>query len=245
MPFATKHDKIVSKVKKVNIVGLWLKALLFGGIIFALVLGYSLLAREGELGNRLLGNVAANTGMVMIGISFMLSGLTFFWDFVDTKILYRKHIGLVGFYLILAHVVLKLDFYFAKPKIALGTSLSVISFMIALFALFIFILMTAISNRYSVKELGGKAWRKLLRLGYVAYFFAVIHFGIEKLDHWEEWINQKPISFPPFSLLLVIFGFLVFGLRIALEIAVRKKRSKAANNEELGTKDEEVESDGT
>ena len=223
MSFVNKFQTIVSKVKGVNPINLWGKSILLGGIIYALCYGYYILTKEGATGNRLLSQTLANAGMIMIGLSFMMSGLTYFWDFVDTKIIYRKHIGLVGFYMTAVHVYLALRSAYLNPARSFGDGLDVLGFFLGCLALAIFLEMTIVSNQYSVRELGNKAWRMILRTGYVAYLFAVVHLIFKKLSVWQEWMNGETSKFPPLSLVIVAFSLVVFGMRMALWIALKKK----------------------
>lgn len=226
MSFIKKYNRIVQKVGPIRALRLWVKSIIFSAVIYALCYGYYLLTKEGATGTRLWSQTLADSGMVVIGVSFLMSGLTYFWDFVDTKIIYRKHIGLVGFYMTAVHVYIALRHAFLNPARSFGEGWDVLGFFLGCLSLAIFLEMTIVSNQYSVRELGNKAWRIILRTGYVAYLFAVVHTIFKKYDVWQNWLDGKMSSFPPLSLVIVVFSLVVFGMRIALWIALRNKKEE-------------------
>lgn len=226
MSFVDKYKQIVQKIGPVNPLILWIKTILFAAFIYVLCFGYYKLAKFPITGNRLISETMANAGMIMIGISFMMSGLTYFWNFIDTKIIYRKYIGLLGFYMTAVHIYIALKFSFENPARSFSEGWDVIAFLLGCLALAIFLEMAIVSNQYSVRELGNKAWRIILRTGYIAYLFAVVHIIIKKFDLWKEWFDDKMTSLPPLSLIIGIFSLIVFGMRIALWIALRKKKGQ-------------------
>lgn len=225
MPFVKKHQKIISKIKSYSLTKLWLNTAVFSIFIFLLGSLY-LFARRGSYDLYISNKVLAVTAMILIGFSFALSGLCFFWDFADTKIIYRKYLGLSGFAFALVHITVSLFFLpdrFPFPEHYLEKS-NLWSFSFGVSALIIFAMMAAISNRYALHELGGKLWRALLRIGYIAYAFTIIHFGILKYQGWLKWFKTFEPALPPLSLLAVVFSAAVIVLRLALWLAVRKKR---------------------
>ncbi len=223
MSFPEKFDKITQQIKVINPLMFWFHTLILAAVIYALSYGYYTLTGEAATGNRLFSQTFSNAGMIMIGLSFMMSGLTYFWNFVDKKIIYRKYIGLVGFYMTLVHIYFALKFAYDMPTRAFSNGGDVIAFLLGCLALAIFLEMALISNQYSVRELGNKAWRMILRTGYIAYLFAVVHLIIQKMEVWEKWMNGEMTKFPPLSLIIVAFSLVVFGMRIALWVALRNK----------------------
>lgn len=235
--FAEKHNKITAKITQPNDNRYWVNT-----ILFSFVLVFLLAAYQTVKGIRLdvyqLNIVFSFTGMYLIGLSFALSGLTYFWNFVDTKVVYRKYLGLVGFYYVFSHSLFSLVNYLLIPSAPqpsfdleynwrVGEMLISNSwaFLSALVSLGIFAYMTIISNKYSMLELGGLIWRKQLRyLGYFAYALIVIHFGLKRFDVWTNWLSE-PNGLPPHSLILIVFVFLVFVLRIALYFHQKRKKS--------------------
>ncbi|KXK26823.1 MAG: hypothetical protein TR69_WS6001000844 [candidate division WS6 bacterium OLB20] len=203
MPFKTRHEKITAKVTKTDPNYYWVNTLLFS---FAVVFAVSLyqVAKGVRFDVYQLNIVFALTGMYLIGLSFALSGLSFFWDFVDTRVVYRKYLGLVGFYYILSHALFSFLNYFFIPTAPLpsfdfdfawvigGVRVpNTLAFLAGVVSLGSFAFMAMISNRYSMVELGGVRWRNTLRyVGYFAYAVIVIHFGLKRYAGWSNWLGN-------------------------------------------------------
>ncbi len=186
----------------------------------------------------------ADGAMILIGLSFALSGLCYFWDFIDTKIIYRKYLGLSGFAFGLAHGIMSAIFYFVwkprgyetNPIFVLGHKWDFGSFLVpnqyaffsAAIALSIFAMMAAISNQYAVHELGGVWWRRLLRVGYAAYIFATLHFTIKNIPEWRAMYASPEFELPPLNFFIFLLVCGVIGLRLALWHSLRKKARLAS-----------------
>lgn len=237
MPFIKRFEEITKKVKPISSWKLLFNTLVFSGFIF-LIGSLYLFARRGNYDLYIANKVFATTSLVLIGLSFALSGLCYFWDFVDTKIIYRKSLGLVGFAFAIIHIVVTLYFLphkFAYPDWFVANITSVI---FATLALLIFAIMAAISNRFAALELGGKRWRMILRTGYLALVFIIIHFTLLKYQGWIKWFATREPLLPPLSLLEIIFAVAVIILRIALFISIHKKtvasQSSSVNTSQQG-----------
>ncbi len=226
MPFTKRFAQIIDRTPRTHELQLWRDSWLVGGGLTMFVFLYLLVFGALPADVLMLNQAFANAGMVMIGLSFALSGLCYFWDFVDTKIIYRKHLGLVGFWLIMIHGVITL----ALPNFPLAaffSSENIVAFLAAVGATLILVMMALISNQVAVRELGGKRWRALLRLGYLAYVFGIVHMAIKKYPVWSDWAAAGAASnMPPISLLVVLFAFVVIGLRLALWSSIRQSKTK-------------------
>ena len=215
-----------------------MNSIIFAHLILILVIFYYYLS-ESSFDLHYFNKSLASTAVILIGLSFALSGLCYFWDFADTKLLYRKFIGIVGFGTGLLHAYISLLFYINKMEYSgsnfdlynkwnfYGFDVSnVYAFIFGLIALIIFAFMTGISNRYATVELGGQRWRIFLRTGYIALFLILLHFSIKNYTNWLLWFESGNL-WPPMNLILVIFIFLVFFLRAALEIDINRKKKKS------------------
>lgn len=239
MEFAQRHNQIKAKAGPLSPKQLWINTAVFALFVFMLVSVYHFF-ESGTYDLFVINTLLAVTGMLLIGLSFMLSGLTYFWDFVDTKLIYRKYLGLTGFYIIVVHAAFSLEQYLfiynaPKPNFELGFLWAIGPFLISnvfafasgLIALAIFTMMALISTRYALMELGGIRWRQLLRLGYAAYLIIVVHFGLKRFETWSAWLQGKNGLLPPISLLLLIFVGVVLVLRLALLLSLEKvKKAK-------------------
>ncbi|MDH5533110.1 MAG: hypothetical protein OEX81_01645 [Candidatus Pacebacteria bacterium] len=224
MPFQERFNQIVKKTKPVSPLRMWINTLVFSVITFVLGSLY-LFVRRGDFDLYIANKAFAFVSIILIGLSFALSGLCYFWDFVDTKIIYRKVLGLVGFYYSVIHIFVSLFLLpnkFPLPSWVLG---HIPTMIFATLGLIIFIVMAVVSNDDVMHELGSKRWRQTLRVGYLAYIFVMIHFGLLKYNSWIAWSNSGKFDLPPLSLIEIIFAGIVVILRIILEIAIRRRRA--------------------
>ncbi|MBP9728257.1 MAG: ferric reductase-like transmembrane domain-containing protein [Candidatus Moranbacteria bacterium] len=191
----------------------------------------------------------ADSAMILIGLSFALSGLCYFWNFVDTKIIYRKYLGLAGFAFGLAHGVMSLVFYlYWKPQGYETNPIFVIDhqwnlgiFLVSniyalasgVVALLIFFMMALISNQYAIHELGGVWWRRLLRVGYLAYVFATLHFLIKNIPEWQAMLMSGESELPRLNFMIFLLVCTVICLRTALWWSLRKKAEQEKEPESL------------
>lgn len=173
-----------------------------------------------------ISNVIAATAAIMIGSSFALSGLCYYFTFFDTYIFYRKYLGLIGFWLALLYSIMLL---FVNPEryfYGFFENIDSLNFILGLSAMAIFTMMALISNKWAMLMLGPQNWRRMLRLGYLAYGMLVIRaFDLEN-DMWTQWL-QMPDSLPPVRLVISIFAVSVILLRISLIFSKYFKSKKA------------------
>ncbi len=211
---------------------LWLKTFGFSSIIY-LFITLILLKQRNLSGVDLINVSTAWTAVVLIGLSMLLSAVCYFWNAFDHYILFRKHLGVSGFAIVTIHaffslVVMRSEFplftYYLDSK-------NIASFLFALTSFAYFAFMTSISNNYAVHEIGGQRWRRLLRFGYIAYIFAIIHFGVKGLPWWIKWIQGGMHGFPPLGLILFIFALFVPYFRLVLEIALRQQKKLSSEHE--------------
>ncbi len=221
MPFAKRHEEIIKKINPPSPLRMWLSTSVFAALVFAAGSLY-LFARRGDFNLYIANKALAVDALVLIGLSLALSGLVYFWDFIDTKIIYRKFLGLAGFALAGAHISIVL---WMLPEKGGPESLThEASEILGTLAVLIFAMMAAVSNKYAFYRLGSKRWRALLRLGYWGFIFALAHLSLLKYGGWIKWFKSFDPILPPLSLLAIIFGAAVIILRLALWLAIRKKR---------------------
>ncbi|PIZ63398.1 hypothetical protein COY16_02100 [Candidatus Roizmanbacteria bacterium CG_4_10_14_0_2_um_filter_39_13] len=205
-------------------VRLWGETMAYSIILFIVVSGYYFVT-SGSFTEKVLNRAVGDVALLMIGLSLILSSVCYFWDFADKYIIYRKHLGLVGVGYLLFHIIFSVTFssyapfpgYFLEDK-------RIASFIGAVLATIIFFIMTAISNRFAIHEIGAARWRKLMRLGHLAFVFTLFHFGVKGLPYWLPWMTGKSDAiFPSFGLIVFLFGSVVILLRIALWFSTMKK----------------------
>lgn len=200
----------------------WWQTILFAVVIFVCGIGYNILYR-GFVGASFSEALALTAG-VLIGLSFALSGLTYYFDFLDTKLKYRKYLGLVGFYIAVIYTITLVVRFPERYWQNMASTAFTFEAVTGILAMAIFTFMAVISGNWAIKRLG-KNWRPLLRVGYLAYFLLILRaFAIEGTI-WANWL-QELNSVPPPRLLLTIFAIGVILLRVALAISLKFKPRK-------------------
>jgi DMSO/TMAO reductase YedYZ heme-binding membrane subunit len=171
-----------------------------------------------------LNKTVADTSIILIGLSMLLTSLCYFYDFVDTKIIYRKYLGIVGFLYGIVHIVLSFSAFQSlfKPE-TWQKGIPWPSFTGAL-ALGIFTIMALISNRYAAYTLGGVIWRRTLRLGYLAVALIWVHVFLLKSSRLLTWYLGGMKTPPSTSLLVLIFMSVVIIMRIILWLSLLRKK---------------------
>lgn len=235
MPFTKRFDEIVGKTSVPSEMKLWRNTFIIGIIVFVICLLYVYLQKN-SFSLRIVNQSVAWASVILIGFSFLLSGVCYFWNFADRFIIYRKHLGLVGFWYAVIHVALTLYSLSQRFNIVQYFTASHSRFQVlvdGLIAFVIFALMALISNKYSAHELGGIWWRRILRLGYIAMFFAAVHFAVVGLPLWIKWSYFKEVTIPPLGIVVLGFIYLVIVIRVLLELDVRLKRKKTTSTPEV------------
>jgi len=210
-----KKDIFHIDVKRKIWIHSWLIALilyiLFIILIYNLDKSWSLLTFSKAL---------AGTAAIMFGFSFSLSGFCYFWDFLDTKIAYRKQLGLVAYWLALAYslslLVLNPDIYlfgffdnFWSYDILFGTA-----------SMAIFTFLAIISTDKMMIKMGPKRWRYTLRLGYFAWLLLAFRAYFMEQEMWLGYLKTLE-GFPPPRLLLSLYVLAVIAFRISIDISKR------------------------
>ena len=218
--FKQRHNEIMKRAPKHPTARLWAHVFVLAAILLAAHFVY--IAIQINEASTTTANLAlANTGFWLIGASFALSAICYFWDFLDTKIIYRKYLGLVGFFAIIGHAIFSLTLFTLESYFETGARTT--AFIAAALSFLILAGMAAISNKYATKELGGKRWRQLLRTGYIAYVLAMIHFVMRQREPWTEWFeNQEGLM--PLGIITLIIGAAVILLRLILTLSLFSKK---------------------
>jgi DMSO/TMAO reductase YedYZ heme-binding membrane subunit len=210
---------IVSPAIPAHPPSLWRNTIIFS-IILSILIGLYFYAYRGTFtlstANRVLGEVA----IILIGLSFVLSSICYFWNFADHYISYRKQLGVVGFAYAVIHtlvIIFYLDPIFTNFAEYLEQP-AFLSYSLALAALIMYTGMIVISTQTMIHKIGGKLWRELLRAGYIAYVFSILHYILLSYDFWLRWFTERRTFLPPFGLITTLFGILVILMRLALMI---------------------------
>lgn len=205
---------------------LYTEIFIYSLIVLGVITAYYFVTRP-EYDFRVFNRGIADLSFILMGMSLILSSICYFWDFADHFIIYRKHLGLIGFGYMLLHVAISLFYTSYQPFLLYYlTDSQILSFGAALTAAGIFSIMAMISNRYSIRTIGPHRWRLIMRIGYIAYAMALLHFALRGWPYWMLWLSGKSISlFPSFGLVTFAFGGIVLLMRVALFIATFNKKA--------------------
>lgn len=194
--------------------------LLVGLVTLGVTFGYlKWLGIPGEL-----NKATADTAIILVGLSMGLTSIGYFWNFFDTLIVYRKYLGLIGFAFALAHLILSWAPFTAFLTGVAWSHDEAWPLAAGVVALFIFTIMALISNSWAAKVIGGKRWRQLLRVGYVAVLLVLAHVVLLKSARWMVWFEGGMQTPPSLSLLVSIFMVVVVGMRVAMWWSLRRKK---------------------
>lgn len=221
MQFYHWHRQTMKKIPKVESeTSRYFKVLVFGLGVFGTFYAYTNWLGMGGAVNK----AVADASVVLIGLSMLLSSVCYFWNFADTLIIYRKHLGLVGFAFAVVHLLLSSTSLLRLLDPTAWTNGSLYPVLTALIATFIFTIMTVISNNHAARELGGVRWRGILRTGYIALIFVLLHVALLKMSRWVSWWQTGMERPPALSLIISVFILVVLIARVCLWWSLRGKK---------------------
>jgi DMSO/TMAO reductase YedYZ heme-binding membrane subunit len=200
---------------------LYLKTTIFGLVIYSLFYAYTnWLSIPGAVNKSV-----ADVSIFLMGLSMLLSGVCYFWNIFDPLIRYRKYLGLIGFAFGLVHIALSFSALQAVLKVETWQKGLMWPAFTGLLAAVIFTVMALVSNNRMAIFLGGKLWRYVLRTGYLAVILVAAHVVLLKSARWLTWYNEGMKTLPSLSLLISIFMVVVVLMRVALWVALKRKKS--------------------
>jgi len=173
-----------------------------------------------------LNKSVADTAIILVGLSMLLSSLCYFWNFFDSVIRYRKHLGLVGFAYAIAHLVLSLSAFQALLKVETWEKGLMWPALTGVIAMVIFAIMAIISNSMMAQLLGGKVWRAILRTGYIAIIFVCVHVVLLKFPRWLTWYTSGMQTLPSLSLIVTLFMLIVLIMRVILWWSLKQPNAR-------------------
>lgn len=214
------QDLNVKKAKFFLELKFYLQSLVFSLFIFALSYVYI----SWQSIPSALNKSVADTAAFLVGSSMIMSGMAYFFNFLDRKVIYRKYIGLMGFAFAMVHLMLSFSAFQNLLKVETWQNLTMWPMLAGLLALIIFTLMALVSNQLAIRFLGAKLWRGILRFGYVGIFFVLVHVFLLKSARWLTWLQGGMQGWPSLSLMVGVFAVLVILLRIALWLSLKRRR---------------------
>lgn len=134
---------------------------------------------------------------------------------------YRRYLGVSGAVFLSFHALAIYYFYFNFDILTAYYTLNPIKnpMVFGSLALPIFLLMALTSTDWAVEKLGGRNWKRLHRLVYIAYPLSILHFLL---------IRPKALATAPGVLLLAVTALAVFGqiywfFRITMQKRARRQ----------------------
>lgn len=221
MQYSLWHKKVVKKVGPISELTLYFHSALFGLLVFGICYWYTSILKIPNVLNK----SVADAAVVLIGFSMLLSSLCYFWNFVDSKIVYRKHLGLVGFAFAVTHIVLSFSALQSLFEVATWQKNAMWPMLTGALAMIIFSIMAAISNQFMATELGGKVWRGILRTGYIGVVLVWAHVILLKAPRWLTWLQGGMKTPPSTSIIISCFLAFVVLMRIALWFSLKPKQA--------------------
>ncbi len=212
----------------------WKRALLAIGVVFLLFVLQHYFRRFGQpietIYFTILFDSIALTGVVLIGLSYLLGPLARLWPGKwETALPLRKHFGLAGLGFVVLHILLALTifnpnyypkFFSETGKLSAIGELSILAGGIG-FVLFLVVATTSIPS--VAERMQGKNWLMAQRIGLMALIISTVHFAILKWRGWfdlSQWYNGIPSG----TFVTTLFVVFVFVTRLIARLASKPKR---------------------
>lgn len=167
----------------------------------------------------------AGTANFLFAMSLSLSSVGYYFNFLDSKIVYRKYLGLLGYFSALAYSLLLLavnpDRYFYGFFENFWSS----DILLGLASMALFTGMALISNDQAMRFIGPLRWRSFLRwAGHTAFFLLVVRavinntepIGVGEPEMWVQYLAHPDGLLPP-RLLFSLVAMAVIFLRLSIE----------------------------
>jgi DMSO/TMAO reductase YedYZ heme-binding membrane subunit len=192
--------------------------------------GLYVFGTEGEAWSALfVAKVLAGTAGILLAGSLGMSSICYFFDFADSKIIYRKYLGLWGYLYALAYTVVIALLFPERYLVSFPQNLFNVDAGLGFLSMAIFTGMALISNSAATRLLGGQRWRNLLRFGYVAYALLVVRGIVLDAAEWQEFFTTYN-SWPSVRMILTVLGLLVLTLRLTMAF-FQWQESQEKNND--------------
>lgn len=213
---------------------LWGHSLLVALLVAGFFVGYVLLL-DTVFTWVSLAKVMAGTANFLFAMSLSLSSFAYFFNFLDSKVIYRKYLGLLGYFAALGYAlslpILRPERYgYGLPEYFWTSDV-----LLGLGAMGIFTMMALISNNRAMQWIGPVRWRSLLRLGYLAFFLLVLRGVINESqpigvdphpEYWALYLHNLD-TLPPVRLLFSVVALTVIFFRLAVVFDLWQKRRQS------------------
>ena len=185
-----------------------------------------LLARMGTLADPIiwLESLAFAAG-ICLGLSFVESSLSYFFDFADAAMSWRKQFGLVGWF---GALLYSFSLMWRLPEMyatGLMDRLFTADVLLGLSAMTLLTIMAAISNKTMMGLVGPLTWRLILRyFGYIAFFLLIVRAFFVEGQVWLDWLSQLD-TLPPPRLFLTIYASSIIIFRLIMAVSLYRNKN--------------------
>ncbi len=189
--------------------------LIYAGIRYHVVQGVSL----AHAPLYILNKAISLGGLAFLAMSYLVGKVASLrWDDRGIQLVVTKFCGLMGFSLIVAHVLMSLALldpayyakFYAEAKLNLTGELSL---SLGVFALWCFALPAITSLPYMYDELGADRWSRSQRAGYTGLMLAAGHVLVMGVMGWLR-PGDWPAGLPPITALAFVIAVVPLALRI-------------------------------
>ena len=183
-------------------------------LVLAAALSFYALTQPGLSTIRLFSKSFAVSAVILLSVSLAIGPLARLWPKAQPLVAHRKYWGIVGFVFGLLHAALA---FYDPLLFSAQLALSRQNVRLGLMALVVFALLTATSNAWAMRKLGGKNWKRLQQLGYLGLLLV----GLDLLVLADGTFSRTPLG--------AFLAVLVFGtLAIAAIQYIRELKCKAS-----------------
>ncbi len=163
----------------------------FVAIPFATLFSLYSFYRSGSYNLATVNTVLADTAAILLGFVLLLGPLSRMFNLFDKYVQYRKELGVMVFWLTVAHALI--SFFFLLDTFSITTYLTD-RFWPSLFGVAGLLMLTALflSSRTKIKaKLGPQRWWKFQNWGVrLVLVFTALHLGITNMNKWVAWYQQ-------------------------------------------------------
>lgn len=190
-----------------------------------------LFSRRGYYNLYIINKIFAGEAAVLFGIILLIGPLSRYFSMFDRYIQYRKELGIVAFFLAMAHGISSYFFlsdYFPKTAFAFSSW----PFVFGLLGSIVLIIIFLISNNWMMNRIGARIWWPMQYWGIrIIFLVTALHVGIMKWNGWVLWYQNgggTELMHPEWPGAGLIVGwFIAFVILVRLAEIVGPKFGKA------------------
>ncbi|MBI2054452.1 MAG: ferric reductase-like transmembrane domain-containing protein [Candidatus Staskawiczbacteria bacterium] len=209
-----KQDRLVSKINWKYQFWQYGAAVTAAFVLFLFLSAY-LFYRRGYYDLYIANKIFANVAAILLGIVLLIGPLSRIFAFPDRYVQYRKELGIVAFFLAIAHSVISYFFLPSKFSTQWFFGPGLYSFISGLIAAVILTAIFLISSDRVMNAIGREKWWRMQYIGARLVFILVfLHVFLMKWGGWVQWYKTgggKELARPEWPGAGLLIGwFMVF-----------------------------------